>query len=466
MTSFKFEAKRADNETQAEVESFGNSLQASGKVLQEKFSLVRELDRLRPELEHLQSQLSSHQTVVAEKHRLQRQLDSLEVELENEKRSRQRARDKVSKDVATEFKSRAEDAEKRLASEKRERDKMNKEYEKSLSDATSRNERLEEQVSIMTEKLKGLQKELKDTKRELGRHHTELERARAAEHSPKSPAPATKQANRKRQVDNSSLEESTVQTPGNEHQVERRPSRKRGGEHAPVGEKSNFSVTPFLNRNRSTTNGPQDSFSTELPAVPGSESAKEAEIGDQRKSPGPIEYAEGSQPAASPAKPSNLSKPKTQKPRGQPKANPLVEAPSSKRNVSKQSERPLAEPNLHSAVKDLSSEVDQENAPAPKPGKMPQNKSKPTLRPGVDLGPHVVGDANGKRKRRKLLGGANTTIFDEDDGEAVPNTTATHLGQTANRKRAPLGGASDAFAGTSFSPLKRDRRGVGASFLA
>jgi len=29
-----------------------------------------------------------------------------------------------------------------------------------------------------------------------------------------------------------------------------------------------------------------------------------------------------------------------------------------------------------------------------------------------------------------------------------------------------MGGKKNAFAGASFSPLKRDRRGVGASFLA
>ena len=447
--------------------SFGNALQDSGKLLQEKFALVRELDRLRPELEHLQSQLSNHQAVVADKHKLQRQLDSLEVELENEKRSRQRARDKENRDVAAELKARAEDAEKRLTSEKREQDRASKEYERSLSDAASRNERLEGQIIAMEEAVKGLQAELTNTKSELEQRGTGLNQTVVTNHNPKRPVPAGKQLGKKIQVGESSLEDTTIQTPGDEHRVEKRPPRKRGGEHAPVGEKSNFSVTPFLNRNNSVTKGPRDSSYTDMLPPLAAESASKADAEEQFNTLGPIEHLEKARPPrASPAKPIDLNNSNTRKPRGRPKAKRLAESQSSKRNTSNQPERTPVEPSLDPEVEDLSSAVDQENIRDQQPGKGLQGKAKSTLHPAVDLGLHVVGDVDGRKKKRKLLGGANTTIFDDNDGEAMSDVADVPSVQGAKRNRAPLGGASNAFAGGGFSPLKRDRRGVGASFLA
>lgn len=447
--------------------SFSNSLQDSGKILQEKFALVRELDRLRLELEHLQSQLSNHQAVVADKHRLRRQLDSLEVELENEKRSRQRARDKENRDVAAELKSRAEDAEKRLTSEKRERDRTSKEYERSLSDATSRNERLEGQIIAMNEALEGLQAELTNTKSELERHGTGLNQTGITKHSPKRPVLAGKQLGKKIQIGESSLEGITIQTPGDEHRVEKRPPRKRGGEHAPVGEKSNFSVTPFLNRNKSVTEGSRDSSYTNILPPVAAESASKADAEEQSNALGPTGHLEKARPPrASPAKPINLNNSNPRKPRGRPKAKRLAESQSSRRNTSNQPERTPVEPSLDPEAEDLSNAVDQENIQDQQPGKGLQGKAKSTLHPAVDLGLRVVGDVDGRKKKRKLLGGANTTIFDDNDGEAMSDVADIPPVQGAKRKRAPLGGASNAFTGGGFSPLKRDRRGVGASFLA
>jgi hypothetical protein len=72
-----------------------------------------------------------------------------------------------------------------------------------------------------------------------------------------------------------------------------------------------------------------------------------------------------------------------------------------------------------------------------------------------------------KKKKRKVLG-STKTLFDEDEGEAPPARKPAKVQPGAKRAKAPLGGVKrNAFAGAaSFSPLKRDRRGVGASFLA
>jgi hypothetical protein len=75
-----------------------------------------------------------------------------------------------------------------------------------------------------------------------------------------------------------------------------------------------------------------------------------------------------------------------------------------------------------------------------------------------------VSDADAKKRKRKLLG-ANKTLFDDDDEETAPKVQKTQLAP-GRKLKAPLGGLNNAFAGKTFSPLKRDRRGVHASFLA
>jgi hypothetical protein len=94
--------------------------------------------------------------------------------------------------------------------------------------------------------------------------------------------------------------------------------------------------------------------------------------------------------------------------------------------------------------------------------------------------------AEPKKKKRKLLGGASTSVLFDGaaDAEDAPAPVPVVVPAAAPTKRVPMGkvalggaaglaakravglGAKNAFAGASFSPLKRDRRGVGASFLA
>ncbi len=76
-----------------------------------------------------------------------------------------------------------------------------------------------------------------------------------------------------------------------------------------------------------------------------------------------------------------------------------------------------------------------------------------------------------KKKKRKLGGGGPKTLFDgEDDAEAVPvPVPGPKPGKTAGLARGAakraMGPVRTAFAAASFSPLKRDRRGVNATFL-
>ena len=110
----------------------------------------------------------------------------------------------------------------------------------------------------------------------------------------------------------------------------------------------------------------------------------------------------------------------------------------------------------------------------------------------------LASEAEPKKKKRKILGASSKTVFDEDDDNGDQEdmvaarpikpvaAAATAAGAGVKRtvkalggagraaggpvnKRTMLGGMRNAFGGATgggFSPLKRERRGVNASFLA
>lgn len=229
----------------AEVQSLSGAVQDLGKVLQEKFALTREVNRLRPEMEHLQSHLANYQAMVAEKNDLRRQLDSLEVELDNEKRSRLRADD----GTVAELKARLERADGKLAADK--------EHERALAEARAVGERLEERVEALRAKYKASRDELRETRAQLAACQAKLDQAnKAAPRTAKDPSRKGSEPGpgRKRRAHEMSFEDVTIQTPGNDDVPGKRPAgRKRGAEQAAVGEKSAFSITPFLSRSKNVS---------------------------------------------------------------------------------------------------------------------------------------------------------------------------------------------------------------------
>ncbi|KFA70727.1 hypothetical protein S40288_08882 [Stachybotrys chartarum IBT 40288] len=447
----------------AQVESLNNAMQDSGKALQEKFALSRELSRLKPEMEHLQSQLSNYQAVVAEKHDLRRQLDSLEVELENEKRSKQRARSKEDNAALEELRSQRDDAERRLAADCKERDRMIKEKNQALAEATSQNERLEERLATLKSKLKATQAELKETRVELEQCRANLLKTQASSKSTegktKKSVVINPQPNKKRRIQELSIVDTTIGTPGID---ETKRATKRRGAELVLEEKSTFSITPFLNRTKNisddsmeptspiglTINEPileeQEEVVEELLASPNIQGSPAGLV--KRTDPEPHAQAA---PAA--------------KPRGRPRIKALADSASSKKNMATVSEN-QAKRMVLEKVNEEPMTKDAENS---KPSSGIGKELTKTFQTGELAASNVkvsISEADGKRKRRKLLGGSNKSVFDDEDGETVPRPAKLQHG--AGRKlKAPLGGVANAFAGKTFSPLKRDRRGVNASFL-
>lgn len=423
--------------------------------MQEKFALTRELERLRPEMEHLKSQLANYQAMVAEKNDLRRQLDSLEVELDNEKRWRQRVQAKEDDAAMGALKSRLDKAEKKLAADAKERERARAKLERELFEAQALGERLEERVESLKAKYKASQGELKETRNRLETCQEELKAVKktairdAKEPAVKKSVTMEPGLKRKRRAQEMSYD-MTIQTPGNEDMVSKRPAvKKRGAKQAMVGEKSTFSITPFLKRARSLS----DESLEEAPAHETLDSTF-ADGGDGNGAPEPVAEAEAEDDdaieaakrevpmQASPA----AAAPKTaSRPRGKPRTKGLAETPPASTNkmVAKAEwNKPRA---TLGTVTEVPAAEEQENAAAAK-------------------GP----EADGKKKRRKLLGTASQGLLGEDDdGETTAaKALAKPVLAPGKKPRFQLWGVRSAFAGAAFSPLKRDRRGVNASFLA
>jgi hypothetical protein len=457
----------ANNHVQSRVQTQGETAQESTKLNQEKLSLSRESDRLRKELEHLKSQISNHQSVVAEKLDLQRQLDTLEVELANETRSKRRAQEKEDH-ALDELRNRADEAEKRLASEKKEREKMQRSHGLVLAEAHGERERVEERVAGLQTKLKRAHSDLDDAKSELARCRADLEKARSSAIRPKAMINSSV-VNRKRPLAQQPEESVPILTPEVDRVSLQRPAKKRGIEHSMLGEKSAFSVTPFLNRSKDDSFEAQASHPSIIDDGDGTadELIEDNERSESRSSKSSDDESDP-KPQSDPLGPKTSSR----KPRGKPKkASPATAAPARKRG---QITRPGAAGKSTSLaskeritphdIEDDGSEV--ENPPEAMPGKSTASVSAaPAMDVSVMAGP---GDKPAKKKVRKFVGGRNGTILDDDDGEIDHRQPPPPKPQLKGvRKRTALGGSiASSFGGGGFSPLKKQRRGVNASFLA
>jgi len=490
------------------------------KVLTEKLSLARELATLKPELEHLRSQTSYQQTVLAEKLALQRQVSTLEVELETEKRAskratqksrnndaemelqnqldqlqkdlarekrerekarkeaemehqyqieelqkqllqEKRAREKNRKETETDIQDRLEELQKDLAREKRDGDKARKEAEKEVKSSETR-------MSVLESKLDQFRTKLRATKDQLKDCQTELSQARAATAKAElgtSNGDVAVKNPRKR----GALEMSTdveIGTPDRVAMRGKRPVTKRGRtDQTMVGEKSMFSITPFLNRTVSVA-----------PETPDTETEPEA-LGNRQQQVAAEATTEATreQPASSQVDPSPTI---AFKARGKKKAAGSAPAPDNKvlgeaKASNKNKKAPMKKSRLLSTLESVNEEEGDENE-VPNTVPAAAKEAPIVFKAGQVQLKNTDGEDNGpKKKKRKLLGGGKT-LFDEEDGEATKRPAKVSLGPPRLLGKGGLGGSKGGLKGGintvsgfgGFSPLKKDRRGVGASFLA
>lgn len=195
------------------------------------------------------------------------------------------------------------------------------------------------------------------------------------------------------------------------------------------------------------------------------------------------EEAEAAEPMSSATEPS-APKLVEKRPRGRPRTKPLTDSAPSKKNLTARNRKaPLMESTLEKVAEEAdegdSTNRDQENRSA--------SSASPATKTSGAAAISIPEKAEPKKKKRKLLGPNAPTLFDggEDEGERVPPSAVVPAPAAAvKRPAAKIGGAGakamgkgpvagrfgagvkNAFAGAAFSPLKKERRGVAASFLA
>lgn len=411
---------------------------------------------------------------------LQQQVADLEMKLANEKRAAQKAKrsqDSDEKGAQVELQEKFEELEKQLASEKREAERALKTSEKEGAAARDQIEMLSQRVEEFKGKLRETRAELKEVRAELTQARTTTTSVPIKnDDEPKKPLSKAK-AGKKRRANEISVDEMMLDTPGHAEGRTKRPLKKRGFEVTAVGEKSTFSITPFLEKSNTINLAETIEEEVEEPSILEGKGDSAAPIIEPE--PETIEEipAAEEKPAKSVAKALKATKPKTEaanqkKTRGKPKAHALVESSPNRIIASSTKSKPSNEPSTLEKVIEEPEDVRQENALANK-------KVASAVASSEDPSNTSLDNPEPKKKKRKLLGtSAKGTLFDKDEdaGEVeAPVPTAA----VAAAKRKPIGLkasstrkgpvsslARGAFAGKTFSPLKKDRRGVGASFLA
>lgn len=410
---------------------------------------------------------------------LRQQVADLEKKLADEKRAAQKAKRSQGsdeKEAHTELQEKVDELEKQLASDKREAQRALKASEKET--ATAR-----EQVEMLTQRVEEFKGKLRETRGELKEIRAELTQSRTTTTSvpikrddePKKPLTKAK-GGKKRRANEISVDEMMMDTPGNAEGRAKRPLKKRGFEPTAVGEKSTFSITPFLEKSNTINLAETIEEEVEEPSIlEGKGDSAAPIIEPEAETTEALPAAK--QPATSVAKALKASKTKPaaanqKKARGKPKAQALSESSPN---------RLLAAPaTSKSSDKPASLEMVVEEPEETKRESKAVDKKAPSVGPGSVDTPNAGSDnPEPKKKKRKLLGAsAKGTLFDKDEdaGEAeisVPtaSTAATKrkpigLKASSTRKGPVASLAQNAFGGKSFSPLKKDRRGVGASFLA
>lgn len=427
----------------------------STKLLTEKLSLTRELATLKPEVEHLRSQVAHQQTVLSEKLALQRQVSTLEVELENEKRSSKRAAQKSGQnELEAEMQQQMEELRKEHAREKRE-------MEKALKDMEKESKESEAKITLLEGKLEQMKTKLRTAKDQLKECQMELAKARATA-SKVAETSKPQENNGKTSRKRSAVEisgDTIIGTPDGAG-PRRKRSMKRGKiDQTMLGEKSTFSITPYLNRTVNITAGsPEQGKGSEILEENGDGNA------ETDKLVAAVSLEENA--TAMPDSPLITSSPipKSSKSRNEPLKKPpaergvLQEARTGTAGNNKPTTKRLqAKPVLDKVVEEETDENRSSEHIIEPAGKgvnaLGDDFPKLQLKSAEDVGP--------KKKKRKLLSGSKT-LFDEEEGETSkrPARSTSRLLKKAGSK----GAKTAAF--TEFSPLKRDRRGANASFLA
>ncbi|KAK1827303.1 hypothetical protein QBC39DRAFT_362034 [Podospora conica] len=431
------ESRSSDAET--ELEALREELAAAQNNLAAE---KRKTERL------AKNQNSMSSAVEEELVQLRHSLADTKTALATEKRAAQRAaKASAAQDDVSELAEKLAAVEQELARERKEKARIQKEQEQFAADLEVRQEAINGKVDRLKARLRESQEELKQCREDLERAQ---ERAVTIPKSTTTSVPlkrpaAVKPPVKKRAGKQLGVEESMLQTPDHDDRP-KRPLKKKPFELASAVEKSTFSITPFLNKTMNL-----------------SETSK---VGDDATRTAPILKLHGGETTTTVPVPED-SEPSMDSPEPE-AAEP--ELPAEKKPRTKVLKRPLGDGAAKKNPAARGRKVSAQESSLEQVAEEPDEVSLGQENRSGESATAAVAEPEPKKKKRKILGASNkpSLLFEDDEGEKVapakrPPKSASLAGV---RAKAPLGGIKNAFAGASFSPLKRDRRGVGASFLA
>ncbi|KAL8886328.1 MAG: hypothetical protein Q9192_006502 [Flavoplaca navasiana] len=419
----------------AELGSLHGVTMDSTKLLTEKLALAREISTLRPEIDHLRSQVASNQTLLAQKLSLDHQLQTMKIQLENEQTSTRSilSKDAIERSGDARIESQLEILRAELGHERREKERVEREAQEASRTWEAQRMTLESRLELLRNKLRMTKESLKHTHQELNSGRpmpSHLVDGCAAPTQDRS----TAMQSRKRTAAHM-LSESMIGTPGDAPD-----DRKAKRKSTLPGDKSAFSITPYLSRTKSV--GP------ESPLKANSAMVNVAETGQL---PGGAQNSMGVTSNDHEAAPAAFSRGQTRKTLGTStvgKAKGRVGTRQNKLKTASLLEQVAEEEN--DGTEENQGECCRANGPATGDGS-------------------ILGVLEVKKPRRKLLGGPGKTLFDEDDRElgksvpGAPNFAAPSKNAVSKPKIRPLmvaSSTSGSFLG-AFSPLKRNRQATG-----
>lgn len=406
----------------------------SARNLTEKLSLAREVASLKPELEHLRSQVASHKSLLSEKLGLERQLKTVQVELETEKRCTERLQGKENTlqsecaKLASELRSLKSD----LAEIKQQHQTDDREAQKTIAEWETKGTTMESRIDGFRSKLRITREQLKAAQTDLRNAQQTtivgIERSAATGVGKEKGITSYKRTSQQLDAD------SVIGTPGV------LPTRKNNDRaHTLPGDKSTFSITPYLNRATSVTLD---------------DAAQTIDVSENED-----EISASYEP---PDNNGHLKKPAVT---GLPKTKGLLPdnttADSAKLGIAKSNQRGKTS----------------SRAPPKRNFKVAPSLEKVTERD--EDGEDAIGEAvkaskgkvmgtsdnvlnenlDGRRKKRKLLGGdTSKTLFGEDEDEVVKGGAQGKpaLGAAKSRSRIGLAPSKGSFG--AISPLKKEKR--------
>ncbi|KAJ5413368.1 hypothetical protein N7465_005673 [Penicillium sp. CMV-2018d] len=240
------------NRLKEELSAQKNSSTSYNTVLAEKLHLSRDLSTLQSELERLKAQNASYQAVISEKHEMERQINSLELQLDNEKHAHERTQAKGSQQLTeiTQLSARVEQLRNELAGELRA--KQQQERDNHHLNSTWANQR-----ATFEGKIDSLKQQLRSTKDKLQETQIEIQRRSVKSHAGNGSESSSRTVPLQRPGP-SGHAGVTIATPGAV-----RVQEKLKRDSAMPGDKSAFSITPFLNRTGAPSDSPMSSVGDE-----------------------------------------------------------------------------------------------------------------------------------------------------------------------------------------------------------